>query len=389
MFRRVRDAARRGRRHASNVLAAIGRAAVKVGVWLGHGALKAGVLLGKGCKYLARGITWTWMSAVEVYCLTDAPFTWIIGNVLFGILRVGETVLNWFRDAKSTAMHDIFPSFTLQNANAFNMVAYYPFVALIGWLLSPISGKDWWAETRAQYKYRTINLADWPYADRFTADLWPVIKKVDEQAWAEATDHDAGFEEAIIRTQKTPEDVEEFYTSIGLVRIYPNPNSGITDDFEYLEERIRAAGSDDDFLDARADRFNRWWGNIPTGVDPTPPLVDPHDPRHAKVSEPMEEPPVAPEEEEEHADWLRPDADVPDYNDVEDKKLRSWLYGRSIVLLSIEQMTGFLDNQELQNKQRALVFNDTKNPGSGLLSPHALKGFEEMLAAAKKAAHPV
>jgi ATP synthase protein I len=39
----------------------------------------------------------------------------------------------------------------------------------------------------------------------------------------------------------------------------------------------------------------------------------------------------------------------------------------------------FLHSDDEQNKARALLYNDTKNPETGMLAPYAIKGFGEML----------
>lgn len=371
MWRRVREAARRGRKHVSNALSAVGRAAIKVGTWLGHGALNAGILLGKGVRFLARGITWTWMTVVEIYCLTEAPFTWLIFNVVFFIARGVETLVNKIRGTKYTTVHDIFPAFSLQNAWAFDMVAFYPLVVLVGWILSPLTGRAWFRQTMAQYKMRAIGLGDWAYRDRFSSDLHPTVRE-DKDVWAESTTPPSAEEEAL------------FFTRTGWTQILPDPNTG---DIEYIYARVPASTDDEEVdLIGRVDNYGRTWMVLPKGVDPTPPPLI-NEPRHA-ASERMEEPPVAPEEGEQN-DWARADADVPDYNTVQDPKTRSWLYGRQIVLTSIEEMPNFLDDDALQNKQRALVYNDTKNPETGFLAAHAMRGFDEVLEALKKAAHPV
>jgi hypothetical protein len=381
MWRRVREAARRGRRHASNALSAVGRAAIKVGTWLGHGALNAGILLGKGVRFLARGITWTWMTVVEIYCLTEAPFTWVIFNVVFFVARCVETLVNKLRGTKYTTVHDIFPAFSLQNAWAFDMVTFYPLVVLVGWILSPLTGRAWFRQTMAQYKMRAIDLGDWAYQGRFRSDLNPTVRE-DKDVWAEST----GFQPG----RRTAEEEADFREASGFVRVYPDPNVGGTS-FQYLMDRVTALMGEDAQFRIEIDDHNQYWVLPEEGMeqlDLTPPArwTGP-DPRHA-ASERMEEPPVAPEEGEPN-DWTRVDADVPDYNTVQDPRTRSWLYGRQVVLTSIEEMPNFLDDVELQNKQRALVYNDTKNPETGFLAQHAKAGFDEVLEALKKAAHPV
>lgn len=387
MWRRVREAARRGRKLASSALGVLGRAAKKVGSWVGFGVINAGILLARGCKFLARGITWSWMTIVEIAALTDAPFTWVIFNVVFFIVRGIETIVNKIRGTEYSAMHNIFPAFSLQNAWGFDMVALYPLVVLVGWILSPLTGQVWFRKTMAEYKMRAIDLGDWAYRGRFEADLNPIVRE-DKDVWAESTGWPAPDSETYpVNAQGRPTARNSaWFQSYGYVEVFPDPNSP-RDSFQYLWDRVKAVVGTTEGFFIHGTMDDRYWAILPEGVIATPPEPE-NDPRHAKPSERMDEP-VSPAEESEYADWLRPDAEVPDYNNIEDKKLRSWLYGRQIVLTAIVEIKGFLDDVELQNKQRALVFNDTKNPGSGFLSQHARKGFDEMLDAMLKAAHPV
>jgi hypothetical protein len=114
-----------------------------------------------------------------------------------------------------------------------------------------------------------------------------------------------------------------------------------------------------------------------------------------------EEAPVAPPAEPEehlHARHAADDLDahglqnfdvteVPDdFNQLHDPKERSYWYGVQFVTESKRKIKNFLTSEEQQNRARALVAKDTRNPQSGFLQAYALKGFEEELDRAKEAA---
>lgn len=394
MFRRVRDAARKGGSQAKSLLKTVGHAAAKVGLWLVSGTIVAAKKIKLGAKYLARGVTWTWMTALEIYAMSDAPFLWLILNPVFYIIRVTETAINKIWRKTYAGAHRVFPAFSLQNAWAMMNTLLYPLIALIGWILSPLAGKAWWKETSAQYKYRTIHLADYEYEIRITRDLgWDVFK-------------DTSIEEAYHRQFKDAtleSEAAYMIDELGLTLVEPDPNTGRTD---YAWEQIYAYhGTEDILVEGRQDYFGRVWMEVPDDLTlVVPPLVGaPMDARD--ITDPVEErqpfvtgttadepeiipvevvepePPVAPEEEPELEDVFTEEetVDFTRFAEMSDPKQRSYAFGANYANICVGKIPNYLHDENAQNTARALVFNESKNPQTGLLSHYAVKGFNEQM----------
>jgi hypothetical protein len=416
MFRRVREAARRGSVHVKSLLASVGRGLRVGALYLGIGAFKVVRGVDVILRTIGRVLTWAVMSAVEVYSISESPFTWVLGNVLFWLLRGLETIFNKLRGTHHTKLHDTFPAFTILNAVAINNLALYPLVALVGWVLSPLTGQNWWRNLAHGYKVRTMSAADFAYQDRFYRDLAfdrTMGEPADPSAWEMATEQPDGAqtvdEEGLTAAQYFERQMAE-----GWRLIYPDPNLPHPDDltgeeevtpFDYLTTRIREQArtqqeADEDAaefnLSIRKDTWGRYWAMIPddyaVSTQPPPRVAEPEEHLHAKhaAGEPIVMEPVETEEMpevDEHGLINYDIHDVPDNpNDVHDPKERSFWYGAKWADGSIKTIKNFLTNTEKQNRARALLHKETMNPTSGYLVHYALKGFDAELARAQEAA---
>ena len=392
MFRRVREAARRGRTQAKSLLAMAGRGAVTVGVY----AIRAVKKLWQGIDAVltatARGVTWTWMSVVEVASLTLSPFVWILGNILWWVFRGLENGVNKVRKTQYTWAHNRFQAFTLLNAVAMSNTDLYPLVALVGWLLSPFADQNWWRSTAHGFKVRTVSAADWDYVERIKKDLGfdRTMGEPEESAWEAATNH--------VDTRMTEADAAAYYQQMlaeGWSLVYPEAGKeeGL---FDYMVDRIRQDPETDEqdvsefLLSVQEDAWGRHWAMMPDNISTQRPTK-------AETEEAPVAPPAEPEEHL-HARHAADDLDahglqnfdvteVPDdFNQLHDPKERSYWYGVQFVTESKRKIKNFLTSEEQQNRARALVAKDTRNPQSGFLQAYALKGFEEELDRAKEAA---
>lgn len=389
MFRRVREAAKRGRTQAKSLL-----------VRAGHGCIIGAVYVGRAIKKLwqgidavlmaaARGVTWTWMSVVEVYSITQSPFTWAIGNVLWFVLRGFETVVNKVRKTEYEYMHRNFSAFTLLNAVAINNTGLYPLIALVGWILSPLSDQNWWRNLAHGYKVRTVSAADFDYVDRIKRDLAfeKTMGEPAQSAWEAATDY-------VGDNSEPTTDAATYYQQMladGYSLIYPEAGKeeGL---FDYLVDRIaNDPGTDDEdsayfLLTIQEDAWGRHWAQVPDGISTQRPTkaettveAEETHPKHAA------EPDVI--QTDEHG-LMNYDITQPpdDYTQLHDSKERSFWFGVEFANQSRKRIKDFLTNEEQQNRARAMVAKDTSNPQTGFLMPYALKGFEQELERAKAAA---
>lgn len=395
MFRRVREAARRGRTQAKGLLVKAGRVGLVGLIYAGKAVKKLWQGIDAVLMAAARTVTWTWTYAVEVYSMTEAPFTWAIGNVLWWLLRVGETVVNKLRHTNYTYMHRNFPAFTLLNAVAMNNLALYPLVALVGWILSPLSDQNWWRNLAHGYKTRTISAADWAYVERFKRDMAydKTMGEPEASAWEAAAD--TVQEEPVpprpARTGGVDEDgltgIQRYERNMaeGWKLVWPEEGKE-EGGLDYLTDRIRTSTQDEEevagfLFSIHQDHWGRFWAKVPDGIDltrPAPSVVEPEEQVHAKH---------APEDLDEHG-LINFDITNPpeDYSQMHDPKERSYWYGVEFVTQSRRKIKNFLDSEEQQNRARAMVAKDTRNPQAGFLQHYAIKGFEEELTRAKEAA---
>lgn len=395
MFRRLREAAKRGRTQAKNLLAGLGRGIKKMGRGFKYAGLVTAYGVGRvvvpPIRGTARGITWLWMSAWEIVSITLSPFVWVLGNTLFWLLRAGETVVNKISGNSYGWCHRRYPSFTLLNAVAMTNVDLYPVIAIIGWPLSLLSGKNWWKNLAYGYKVRTASAADRQYYERFQRDLGIQPEEPEEEpttTWEQVPVEDPNVdEEGLTGIQRYERNMAE-----GWRLVFPEdkPEGGL----DYLVERIRTSTGDEeevaDFLfSIHEDHWGRHWARVPDGIDTTRPkqqpiVVEPEEHLHAKhAAEPAEETP----EYDEHGLKNFAGTEVPpDYTTLEDPKERSYWHGAAAVVMGMVSDKNFLNDEEKQNRARALVYNQTKNPQSGYLAPYVMKGFEEFLHHEKDAA---
>lgn len=394
MFRRVREAAQRGRTQAKKVLAGLGRGIKKGARVVKRAAIFTGVgaalVVGRVLRTTARGITWTWLTAIEVISLTLSPFVWVLGSGLFALLRGVETLLNKMTGGERGFMHRRYPAFTLLNAVAMTNVDLYPLIAVVGWLLSPLSGKNWWHNLAYGYKVRTLSAADFSYMKRFERDLGFGIKVAEPEepttTWEQVPVEQPALdvdEEGLTPLQRYERNMAE-----GWKLVWPEdkPEGGL----DYLTERIRTSTGDEEevanfLFSIHNDHWGRFWAQVPDGIDttrPKPSTVEPEEQVHAKH---------AADDLDEHGLVNFALEDVPDdFQSIADPKERSFWYGATFAMESRKKIKNFLDSEEQQNRARAMVAKDTRNPQSGFLIHYAIKGFEEELARAKEqAAHRV
>lgn len=340
MFRKIRDAARAGTGKAKSLLVSTGRVAKKVGSWVGRKVTTATLAVGLALKYPARLLSWGWARAVEIYCMGQAPVTWVIVNVVWWVLRVSETVYHKVRNSRGTKLRRKFPSFTLQNAWAMTLVVVYPLVRVVNWLLSPFAGKRWTAEENLKFKYTVLQLTDQEYENRFKADLGMTVGSHRQTAF-------------VSPTKKTREELAALYTEQGYIEL---------DDTDELnpqqEEEVQwLVNQGLPRANIFQDTYARWWVKIPEGmvIDLTVP---------------------------DHSGWVDPDADTEvevDWRSIHHPKDRSRAFGRQYVLASIQNSPGFLDDEQQQNWARALAVKETQSPENGLQQKHVIVGFEEAL----------
>jgi hypothetical protein len=395
MFQKVRQAAQAGRRKSAQLLKRAGRALKRTALYGALGGLK----LLEGALFVVHKITrlvsWTWMSAVEVYSMSQSPFTWAIGNVLWWLLRTGENVVNWIRKTEYHYMHNHFPAFTILNAVAFTNLALYPLVALVGWLLSPLTGVDWWRSTAHGYKVRTVSAADFAYVDRIRNDIgfhrtFGTMEDFQKRyPGADFYEHNGEF---VMKEQMDEADMNaaQYYErqlAQGFLLVYPDTNVESPHEWDYLEQRIREATDESwvtEFeMTLSEDRWGRFWASLPDGVSTQKPArvqtVDLPEPAEEVVEEgePIVETPVAPK----HSGLVEFDLNTPpdNYRDLADPKERSFWYGVTFLRESAKQITGFLNDTNQQSRARAILAKDTSNPQTGFLMPYALKGFEAAL----------
>jgi len=387
MFRKVRDAAQAGRKKVARLLNKVGIGIKRTAL---YGAL-GGLTLAKGILFVVhktfRTVTWTWMSVVEVVSMTMSPFTWFFGNILFALFRGAENLVNWIRTTENTRMHDRYPMFTLLNAVAMTNEWWYLFVALVGWLLSPLTGVEWWRNTAHGYKVRTVSAADFSFTDRIRRDIgYYRTFGEDRSVWEAAS---APPKPDIVDTTiMTAAEYYEHNLAQGYVLVYPNTDVDEEQAFDYLKNRIMEV-EDETWLTEfemthEEDQWGRHWASIPSGVSTQKPAKI----QDVELPEPAEE---APEEVEvvqtettikaKHGSLVEFDITSPpdDYREIADPKERSFWYGATFLRESVSQITGFLNNTEQQARARALIVKDTRNPQTGFLMPYALKGFEAAL----------
>jgi hypothetical protein len=405
MFRRVREAARRGRTQAKGLLARAGRGAATAAVYTGRGLRKVWTGVRTALTYTARAVSWVWMGAVEIESMGWAPLTWIFGNVLFAVLRGGETLINKVFRRESTNMQRRAPAFTLLNAVAIDNIIFYPLVAIVGWVLSPLSGKNWWRTVAHGYKTRTLSAADREYYDRFAYDLAYDKTMGDETVWEAATESVTEPPAANVDVNGlTAIQAYEQNLANGYSMVWPDANAPEGHRFDYLRQRVAEQGTQTDLnefdLSLNEDHWGRWWVMLPDGVStqrpPKQPFFEEPHPKHA-AEEPAEPEMTEEEAERRHAESPHIERDVhglinyditnpPDFEQISDPKEKSFWYGARFAAESSKQIKNFLGNEKLQNRARMAVANDAKNPQSEFLLVYVLKGFEAELDRAKEAA---
>lgn len=380
MFKKVRDAAQAGRKKVAQALRKVGRGIKRTAL---YGAL-GGLTVFQGAMYIVhkvfRAVTWVWMSTVEVVSMTMSPFTWFFGNILFALLRGAENLVNMVRKSENTRMHDRFPMFTLLNAVAMTNEWWYMFVAMVGWLLSPLTGVEWWRNTAHGYKVRTVSAADFAYTDRIRKDIGYYRTFGEDRTVFDAAGAPP-MPDVVDTTKMTAVQYYEHNMAQGYVLVYPDLNVDEEHWFDYLKERISEV-EDDTWLTEfemthEIDQWGRHWASIPSDVSTQKP---------ARVQDvELPEPPEVVETETpikaKHSGLVDFDITAPpdDYREISDPKERSFWYGATFLRESVKQITGFLGNTEQQSRARAILAKDTSNPRSGFLMPYALKGFEAAL----------
>lgn len=111
-------------------------------------------------RVVGLSLAWLWITAWRLICLLVSPIWWIIGNAFYALFRGCENLYNLVSRDDAGLMHATYPAFSLRDAEAYALVAVYPVVCFLSWLLSPLTGKHWYVKQMNMYRSDAVHLAD-------------------------------------------------------------------------------------------------------------------------------------------------------------------------------------------------------------------------------------
>ena len=288
----------------------------------------AGRMIGATLALLGLLVSWLWITAWRLICLFLAPVWWIVGNVFYAWLRGMENAWNLFPSHDAAFMHATFPVFTLHDAEAFNLVSFYPLVCFGAWLLSPATGRTWYVLQMDLYRSDLLILAD--------DEHWGLFRDMVPYPQSEFTGHPGPDEEG----------------DTGLIGVSESTFADFFPDHWVHEDGSPAQEEEE----------------LPASPDVVPDAPE--------VAVPAE--PVAPAAEAIPA-W---EDDLPNPKDIPDPGYRSFILGRTWVRQAVaEQGRNFLNDRQAQQMLRSRLAKQASGHNSGLRRKPALDGYDTELEA--------